>query len=202
MALPHNIDKVGTVGLFLTAIFSPCCFPLFAFAASALGLGSFELFGGWTMWVFQLMVFISIAGLFIGYRKHKNSSPILISVISGGLIIYAYNFYNGGNWTTLLYIGMFGLLIATGLNYYINKKGMNYKTRGSYNGKTVELSSTITCPNCGYKKSELMPTNACVYFYECNNCKAQLKPLQGDCCVYCSYGTVKCPPIQSGEKCC
>lgn len=51
MRLSNNIDKFGTAGLFLTAIFSPCCFPLFAFTASALGLGSFELFGGWTMWI-------------------------------------------------------------------------------------------------------------------------------------------------------
>lgn len=43
MKLITNIDKFGTAGLFLTAIFSPCCFPIFAFAASALGLGSFEL---------------------------------------------------------------------------------------------------------------------------------------------------------------
>lgn len=66
----------------------------------------------------------------------------------------------------------------------------------------IELKSTITCPNCGYKKTEIMPTNACVYFYECENCKTQLKPVQGDCCVYCSYGTVKCPPIQVGQNCC
>ena len=52
------------------------------------------------------------------------------------------------------------------------------------------------CPNCGHKKTETMPTDACVYFYECENCKTRLKPLQGDCCVYCSYGTVKCPPYR------
>lgn len=200
--LKNNIDKLGTVGLFLTAIFSPCCFPLFAFAASTFGLGSFELFGGWTMWVFQIMTLVSIGGLLLNYRNHKNITPTIISLISGGLIIYSFNFYNGDNWTTLLYIGMFGLLIATGLNYYINRNSMTCKTCGTYNGKTVELSSTITCPNCGHSKAELMPTDACVYFYECDNCKARLKPLQGDCCVYCSYGTIKCPPIQSGETCC
>ena len=24
---------------------------------------------------------------------------------------------------------------------------------------------------------------------------------EGDCCIFCSYGTVKCPPKQSGECC-
>ncbi len=28
------------------------------------------------------------------------------------------------------------------------------------------------------------------------------KPLSGDCCVFCSYGDVKCPPIQLGEDVC
>ena len=106
MKFTENIDKFGTVGLFLTVIFSPCCFPLFAFGASALGLGSFELFGGWTMWIVQAMAVISICGLFISYRKHKNIAPTIIAIVSGGLIIYAYNFYNNDNWSTLLYFGM------------------------------------------------------------------------------------------------
>ncbi|WP_275041450.1 GDCCVxC domain-containing (seleno)protein [Vibrio coralliilyticus] len=47
-----------------------------------------------------------------------------------------------------------------------------------------------------------MPDNACVYFYECKSCGELLKPLLGDCCVFCSYGTVPCPPIQISGKCC
>jgi hypothetical protein len=68
--------------------------------------------------------------------------------------------------------------------------------------KNIEPCSTITCPECGHAKKEKMPTNACQWFYECESCKALLKPLSGDCCVYCSYGTVKCPPIQEGLGCC
>lgn len=62
--------------------------------------------------------------------------------------------------------------------------------------------STITCPKCGHTKTEIMPTDACQYFYDCESCKALLKPLSGDCCVYCSYGDVKCPPIQLGDDTC
>ena len=66
----------------------------------------------------------------------------------------------------------------------------------------IDLKSVITCPNCGFKKEETMPTDACQYFYECENCKTVLKPNQGDCCVFCSFGTVKCPPTQKDKKCC
>ena len=45
-----------------------------------------------------------------------------------------------------------------------------------------------------------MPTDYCQYFWECLHCKNNLKPKKGDCCVYCSYGNIKCPPIQKREK--
>jgi hypothetical protein len=64
------------------------------------------------------------------------------------------------------------------------------------------LTSTITCPECGTSATERMPTNACVYFYECAGCNKLLQPLAGDCCVFCSYGDVKCPPIQMAQSCC
>ena len=66
----------------------------------------------------------------------------------------------------------------------------------------TDLTSTITCPDCGQVKAETMPTDACQWFYECSNCHTVLKPKAGDCCVYCSYGTVPCPPIQAGDACC
>jgi len=67
--------------------------------------------------------------------------------------------------------------------------------------KRIELQSTITCPACGYSKVETMPTDACQYFYECENCGKLLKPKEGDCCVFCSYGSIKCPPMQESGKC-
>ncbi|WP_162343132.1 GDCCVxC domain-containing (seleno)protein [Cyclobacterium salsum] len=66
----------------------------------------------------------------------------------------------------------------------------------------IILQSIVTCPNCGHQKEETMPTAACDFFYECENCKELVKPKPGDCCVYCSYGTIKCPPIQAGTNCC
>ncbi|QKG79644.1 GDCCVxC domain-containing (seleno)protein [Tenuifilum thalassicum] len=64
----------------------------------------------------------------------------------------------------------------------------------------ITLQSTITCPHCGFSREETMPTDTCQYFYECSNCGELLKPQPGDCCVFCSYGNVKCPPIQEQEN--
>ena len=69
--------------------------------------------------------------------------------------------------------------------------------------RNATLESVITCPQCGFSKQEVMPTNTCQYYYECAGCKALLRPKLGDCCVFCSFGTVPCPPIQeSGRSCC
>ncbi len=63
----------------------------------------------------------------------------------------------------------------------------------------TELRSTLTCPRCGHRASETMPTDACQFFYDCKGCGAVLRPLEGDCCVFFSYGTVPCPPIQEAR---
>jgi hypothetical protein len=46
-----------------------------------------------------------------------------------------------------------------------------------------------------------MPTDACLFFHECAGCHALLRPKAGDCCVFCSYGSVPCPPRQAGGAC-
>ncbi len=189
-----QLERIGTIGLFITALASPCCFPLFGFLLTALGIGSFELFGGWSMYIFQFLTVVSLAGLYFSYRKHRCTWPLLAAIPSAALIFYSYYFVDADYWINYLYIGMFGMLCAAGLDYY--------RMRLHKKGEEVELQSTITCPSCGHQKEETMPTDACQYFYECESCHTRLKPKQGDCCVFCSYGTVKCPPIQLGEKCC
>ena len=57
--------------------------------------------------------------------------------------------------------------------------------------------ATITCPECGHRETETMPTDACRFFYTCRGCAVTLRPLKGDCCVFCSYADRDCPPKQA-----
>ncbi len=68
--------------------------------------------------------------------------------------------------------------------------------------RIMQLQSTITCPECGRQNSSTMPTDACLIVYECETCRAMLKPKVGDCCVFCSYGTIPCPPRQAPQNDC
>ena len=50
----------------------------------------------------------------------------------------------------------------------------------------MKLKSALICPSCHHQAIETMPTDACQFFYDCKGCGTRLKPLPGDCCVFCS----------------
>lgn len=66
----------------------------------------------------------------------------------------------------------------------------------------MEMLTDLTCPACGYVERLAMPTDACVFFHECVACDTRLRPKAGDCCVFCSFGSVPCPPMQAGRTDC
>jgi hypothetical protein len=65
----------------------------------------------------------------------------------------------------------------------------------------IKYESILTCPVCGHAETLRMPSDACIFFYECSECKTLLRPKEGDCCVFCSYGDVPCPPVQQQNGC-
>jgi hypothetical protein len=60
--------------------------------------------------------------------------------------------------------------------------------------------SIITCPSCLHRERETMAADSCRIRYACKGCGAMLRPKPGDCCVFCSFGTVPCPPIQASRS--
>ena len=117
---------------------------------------------------------------------------LLVSLGAGtGLVAIAEGIQGA---STYLLLGGGLLLVVAGIQLYNKRENKSHKS--------IITASTIICPECKHSKLEIMPTDACQYFYECESCNEIIKPKEGDCCVYCSYGDVPCPPIQSGEDCC
>ncbi len=186
------LDKLGAVGAFLAAAAAPCCFPLLAAVGAALGLGALQAWRGYMDYVIQGFVLVSGVGGVFAFRQHRQAWPLTVVLASVGAIFIAFYIrYH----VTLIYAGLAGLG-ASALWTFVIKRRVGARCR------PITLQSTITCPNCGHRTEEKMPTDACRYFYECQNCHVMLKPKPGDCCVFCSYGSVKCPPIQAGVSCC
>lgn len=84
------------------------------------------------------------------------------------------------------------------------KRGNYYRMDNTsiISNEAVVYSSVITCPVCGFHKTEQMPADACRYFYQCDNCRNVIRPKKGDCCVFCSYGNIACPSMQLDKSCC
>ena len=61
---------------------------------------------------------------------------------------------------------------------------------------------TITCPHCGFAKEETMFVCGGESEYTCTRCAHILRPKEGECCVFCAYGNMICPPQQDKRNCC
>lgn len=184
------LDKLGAVGALVAAAAAPCCFPLLATVGAVLGLGALQGWRGYSGYAIQGFALLSAAGNAVAFRRHRRVWPLAVSLASVVLVFFAYyiSFH-----VFLVYAGLLGLAVSA-LGNFTTARGRKACSR-------PVLSSIIKCPSCGHQKEETMPTDACLYFYECQSCHATLRPKPSDCCVFCSYGSVKCPPVQA-ENCC
>lgn len=60
----------------------------------------------------------------------------------------------------------------------------------------VVTRTNLTCPKCGFVETLDTPLDYCLFFHTCTRCETRLRPLPGDCCVFCSYGEHHCIPRQ------
>lgn len=185
------LDRIGSIGALIAAVAAPCCFPLFAALAAGIGFGALDRYEGFVLYAFQFFTLLALVGLATGFSRNRRVGPLALGLLSAAALGYAlYGSYS----VAALYGGLFGLLAATGWNRFT----------GRFSTRTVQpiLRSVITCPQCGHRSEETMPTDSCWFFYECPACHTRLKPKEGHCCVFCSYGSVPCPPKQTEAPCC
>ena len=186
-----SLDRVGSAGALIAAVAAPCCFPIFAAVAATIGLGALGRYEHIVLYLLQASAILALLGLVLAFRRHQHLGPVLLGAASVGLLFYALHISFA---PSMRYAGLFGLLVASAWNYFCS--------RALRKEKDIHLQSVVTCPHCGHTAEETMPTNACLFFFDCPACHARLKPKPGDCCVFCSYGSVPCPPIQAGASCC
>jgi hypothetical protein len=186
------LDGIGSVGALLMALAAPCCLPLFAMIAGAVGITALGLNEKFVLLALQGFALIALIGLASAAWRLRQFGPLILGGLAALVLFYSFH----ARFSALLvYLGVGGLSVASVWNFLLSRK-----RRGNEAG--VVLQSVITCPQCGHRTEETMPTDACLYFYDCPACGAKLKPKLGDCCVFCSYGSVPCPPIQTGSLCC
>jgi hypothetical protein len=179
--MAKHLEKFGSIGAVVAAAACPICFPKLALLGGLLGLGAFGVYEAQLFVAAQALVLVALAGHAFAYRQHRRAW-LLASALLLGAAVFAGLYLFGSEW--LSYAGFAGLLALSSFDLWASRR------------KLPVLSSVLTCPKCGNRRRETMPREMCQFFYECRGCGAVLRPLPGDCCVFCSYGTVKCPPMQ------
>ena len=60
----------------------------------------------------------------------------------------------------------------------------------------IHYQSLLVCPHCHHQRQVEMPQDSCLISFDCERCDNILQPNSGDCCVFCSHGSVPCPSVQ------
>ena len=179
-----NLTKIGSVGAVIAAAACPVCFPKLALVGALFGLGAFGAYE-WQLFIAaQALVVLAVAGHVLAFFRHRNRW-LLVSGVASGAAVFSGLYVARSE--TLAYLGLAGLVATSVTEFW---------ERFRKKAPRPALQSQITCPKCGHRRMESMPTDSCQFFYECTGCGTLLRPKSGDCCVFCSYGSVKCPPVQ------
>jgi hypothetical protein len=184
------LGSIGSVLALFTAAAAPCCLSIFAAFAGAVGLTALGLNEQFVLYAVQGFALVAVVGLVFAVSKHSQFGPLILGAMATLALFFSFHarFY-----ALVVYFGLAGLCAASVWNYRLSRKAKRHEA-------DVTLKSVITCPTCGHRAEETMPTNACLFFYDCSACGAKLKPKPGDCCVFCSFGSVPCPPVQQGAN--
>lgn len=115
------LDKIGGLGSVIaaTAAAAPCCLPFLAAVGSAVGLGAFSTYSEYLPYAVQGFAFLAVVGAFLSFRKHQNSLPLMLVIVSFGALIYVYNVFLVAS---LLYFALILLVIAAIWNTVATRK--------------------------------------------------------------------------------
>lgn len=95
---------------------------------SIIGIGFLQKYEGTLFPVFKILVAVSLLGNIVSYTNHKKILPLTIGTLSPIAILGSIYFY----WNNaIIYTGIAGLVVASILNIYEQKKCKN-KCRINY----------------------------------------------------------------------
>jgi len=193
MSLTGLTEKAGSIGSLISAMGCASCFPFLASLGASLGLGFLSAFEGlFINTLLPLFAIIVLASNVFAWLSHRRLTRLAWGILGPSMVLATLYLFWTDDWSTyMFYAGLTLMLVVSVWNIVSPPRACNIAEKPG-----IITRSRITCPYCGYRKTEEMPVDACLWFYECENCKAVLHPVKGHCCVFCSYGDIKCPPTQ------
>jgi hypothetical protein len=88
--------------------------------------------------------------------------------------------------------------LALGASFVTRAFAVKKKTKIQWDG--IVGVCVVTCPVCKTGVQVTMVSETPPQIYHCPVCLTWLSPKKGDHCIYDSYGSVNCPPIQVKKR--
>src|SRR5207245_10379415 len=83
------LDGLGTVGALVMAFFAPCCLPLFAMIAGAVGITALGLNEKFVLFALQAFAVIAVIGLALAASRVRQFRPRILSAPS--LLVFFFS---------------------------------------------------------------------------------------------------------------
>src|SRR5437879_327047 len=101
------LDGLGSVGALVMAFAAPCCLPLFAMIAGAVGITALGLNEKFVLFALQAFAVIAVIGLAFAASRLRQFGPLIL----GGLAAFVLFFSFHARFSALLvYLGLVGAM--------------------------------------------------------------------------------------------
>src|SRR5437870_13169751 len=85
------LDGLGTVGALLMALAAPCCLPLFAMIAGAIGITALGLNENVVLVAVQAFALIAVIGLTFVAWRHRQFGPLLLGGVGAFVLFFSFH---------------------------------------------------------------------------------------------------------------
>jgi mercuric ion transport protein len=117
MSWKNHLDKLGVIGSFVAAL---CCLgvPAVVSIVASIGLG-FLINDAILLPLMVLFLLVTLIGLYLGYRAHRRTWPLILGVVSSLVALF---FVFGYTVRVMAYLAMASLALASILNVIARQK--------------------------------------------------------------------------------
>src|SRR5207237_10278316 len=103
------LDSIGSVGALVMAFAAPCCLPLFAMIAGAVGITALGLNEKLVLFVLQAFAVIAVIGLTFAASRLRQFGPIILGGLAAFVLVFSFLL---GFSELLVYLGLGGICDA------------------------------------------------------------------------------------------
>jgi len=149
----------------------------------------------------QVLIAVAVLGHALAYLQHRKGWLLGLAILSGVAVFGGLYLLRS---EAMIYAGFAGLVATSATDYGARFRATQASSRETLLRKPDRTSGIGTdngvgdnLPEVRSQEAETMADGHVLVFLRVRGLPCSAAPKAGDCCVFCSYGSAKCPPKQA-----